>query len=306
MANVIAVDPFRCRMWQGHARLERGVNYRSCRAEIDSVVAHGQQLPVLARPLKDDGRHDFELVYGARRLFVARHLKVPLLLEVRELNDREAVIALDIENRQRKQLSPYEHGRSYQMWLNNGIFPSQHALARAINVSPSQVSRLINLAQLPSVLVNAFASPLDICESWGRDLLELWADPHKKRVLIAAARSISSDPVRRPAVAVFKRLMAAARDASERGLDLRASGRDELIKGKDGSPLFRVSQRRSDTVLLLPAHLVSVKIISEIKLELTQILHRATSQGIDFPSQRPASHVMAATPPEQRRGSTAD
>lgn len=305
MPNVVAVDPFRCRMWQGHERLEEGINEETCRAEIDSFLTHGQKLPVLGRVLKDDGTHDFELVYGARRLFVARHLNVLLSMEVRELTDREAIIALDIENRQRKELSPYERGRSYQLWLKNGFFPSQEALARALNISASQVSRLINLAQLPPVIINAFATPLEICESWGRDLLELWDDPRKKRVLIAAAQAISRDPVRRPAAAVFKRLAVAACDTSDRRVSVQTDSRDEVVKGKDGSPLFRVRQHRNDTALLLPVHLVSPKTLSEIKQEVAQILHRARSQGTDFAPQRSPSRVGAA-PPAVKRQATAD
>ena len=72
-------------------------------------------------------------------------------MEVRELTDQEAIIALDIENRQRKELSPYERGRSYYLWLHHGLFSSQEALARTLNISASQVSRLISLAQLPPV-----------------------------------------------------------------------------------------------------------------------------------------------------------
>jgi ParB family chromosome partitioning protein len=116
MPTVIAVDPFRCRVWPGHERFEQSINEESCRAEIDSFLRHGQQSPVLGRPLSDREMYDFEIVCGARRLFVARHLNVPINVQVRELTDQEAVIALDIENRQRKDLSPYERGPPRMHW----------------------------------------------------------------------------------------------------------------------------------------------------------------------------------------------
>lgn len=295
MANVIAVDPFRCRMWQGHERLEQCINEESCRAEIDSFLSHGQRLPVLGRPLKDDETHDFELVYGARRLFVARQLNAPLVVEVRELTDQEAIIALDIENRQRKDLSPYERGRSYHMWLRHRIFPSQEALARTLNISASQVSRLINLALLPPVIINAFASPLDICETWGRDIAELWGDPRKKRALIAAARAISSDSTQRPAAAVFKRLIAAVADPQDRKAGGTSSSRDEVVKARDGTPLFRIRQQRKDTALLLPGNLVSAGVLAEIKQKITQVLHRARSQDTDSSLRHPVKLISVPT-----------
>jgi hypothetical protein len=67
-------------MWSHHERLEEHITEESCRAEIDSHSKHGQLMPVLGRLLKADLWHEVELIYGARRLFVARHLKRPLLV----------------------------------------------------------------------------------------------------------------------------------------------------------------------------------------------------------------------------------
>jgi hypothetical protein len=67
-------------------------------------------------------------------------------------SDREAVIALDVENRHRKDISPYERGTSYKRWLELGHFKCQKELARALEISPSQVSRMLKLAQLPAVV----------------------------------------------------------------------------------------------------------------------------------------------------------
>src|SRR5690242_15233583 len=99
------VSPFRCRMWDLHDRLEGELDEAGCRDEIESMRKHGQLVPVLARALRGDPDYDFELIYGARRLWVARHLNRPVEVEVREMTDREAIIAMDVENRQRKDLS---------------------------------------------------------------------------------------------------------------------------------------------------------------------------------------------------------
>ena len=77
MPTITMMNPFRCRMWELHDRLEAHINEDTCRAEIASFGAHGQFVAVLGRRLKGDASHDIELITGARRLFVARHLNKP-------------------------------------------------------------------------------------------------------------------------------------------------------------------------------------------------------------------------------------
>src|ERR1700680_1284415 len=177
MGNVVSISPFRCRMWALHDRLEAGITAETCKSEIASFLKHGQLVPALGRPVNGDPDCDIELIYGARRLFVSRHINRSLRVELREMWDREAIIAMDIENRQRADVSPYERAISYAACLRAGHFGSQQELARALKISASQVSRLLSLAKLPAVVVNAFATPFDICEGWGVDLIERMIDP---------------------------------------------------------------------------------------------------------------------------------
>jgi len=286
MSEVIQVSPFRCRMWDGHARLEEHINEETCQAEIASFLSHGQQMPVLGRPLSGRDGHDYELIYGARRLFVARHLNVPLLMTPRELSDREATVALDIENRQRKELSPYERGLGYIGWLRSGVFSSQEDLARTVNVSASQVSRLIRMAQLPPVILNAFGTPLEICENWGRQIMDLLDDPQARPAVTSAARAIAKESPRPPAAAVYRRLLAAPGETRSRAEILRAESHDEVVKDQDGCPLFRIRCQRHDTALLLPTSSVPYKVLLEIKEEVREILHRSRVQPIDFTAIR--------------------
>jgi ParB family transcriptional regulator, chromosome partitioning protein len=276
--EVISVSPFRCRMWAGHERLEDQISEQSCRDEIASVLSRGQLLPVLGRGLKHDATHDFELVYGARRLFVARHLNIPLRMQVRDLSDREATIALDVENRLRKDFSPYERGRGFNAWLRAGLFPSQEELARTLNISASQVSRLRKLAQLPTVIVNAFSTPVDICETWGCDLMDLWEHPDKRRIVTARARSIAKEHPRPAAAMVYQRLTLPSLARARAESALGAGPHDEVVKDNRGNPLFRISIRRKDVAILLPATLLSNAALSEIKRQVSLVLQHARSQ----------------------------
>ena len=118
-----------------HDRLEDYVCEETCRGEIESTARHGQLIPALGRKIHGDPNYDIELIYGARRLFVARHLNKPLLVELRPLSDREAIVAMEIENRHRKDLSSYERGTSYARMLRTKQFKSQDDLARTLKVS---------------------------------------------------------------------------------------------------------------------------------------------------------------------------
>lgn len=291
MSEVIQVSPFRCRMWDGHARLEEYINEETCQAEISSFLSHGQQTPVLGRPLNGRDGYDYELIYGARRLFVARHLNVPLLVVPRDVSEREATVALDIENRHRRELSPYERGRGYIGWLRSGVFSSQEELGRSLNVSPSQVSRLIRVAQLPPVILGAFGSPLGICENWGRRIMDLLDDPQVRPTITAAARIIAKESPRPAAVSVYRRLVAAYSETRGCVESLRAESDDEVIKDQDGRLLFRIRHRRQDAALLLPTHAVPEKVLLEIVHRIREILHDARAQGSDF---RVLPRAMAA------------
>lgn len=294
MANVLSVSPFCCRMWTGHARLEEHVNEGTCSDEIRSFLAHGQRAPVLGRSRRADKDQLYELVFGARRLFVARHLNVPLLVEVREMSDREAAIALDIENRQRRDVSPYERGRSYASWLRAGLFASQDELAQVLNISASQVSRLLRMAQLPTVLVSAFANPTEICESWGRHLMDAWEDPVRRSRLAAASRTLAREGNRHAAPAVFQHLISCVDgNPKNRQINTAAQHHDEVVQDDFGRPLFRLRARRKDVALLLPTMNLSDELLVEIKAKVVQILQRARVQPIGRKKEfsLPAGHT---------------
>jgi ParB family chromosome partitioning protein len=302
MTETVSVSPFRCRMWNGHDRLDGYIDEHSCRDEIKSVLKHGQRLPVLGRRIHNDISHDIELIYGARRLFIARHLNLPLLIELREIADRDAIIALDIENRQRKELSPYERGRAFSAWLQAGHFDSQEDLAHVLNISASQVSRLLKLAELPAAVVSAFADPTQICENWAPELIELWNNHESKNHIIKAARSVSRESPQPSAATIYKRLLAAGvgRDYSGSA----AINHDEVVTDDSGNPLFRVSTRTKDIALLLPAALLSNSCLSEIKVQITSILQRARTQATESPREL-TRKTRSSTPRNSRSGALA-
>src|SRR5690349_7080052 len=137
MHRIVTIGPFRCRVWQAHVRQEEYLTEASCKAEIESLASNGQLIQILGRPVKDDPACEVEVICGARRLFAARHLNLEVKVELREMCDREAALAIEIENNCRSDVSAYERGRCYANWLRAKYFHSQDDIARAFHLSRS-------------------------------------------------------------------------------------------------------------------------------------------------------------------------
>ena len=298
MPQIIAANPFRCRMWDFHDRLDHLIIEESCRAEIDSFIKHGQLVAALGRPLHGDPDYDIELIFGARRLFVARHLNTGLVTELREMSDQAALVAMDIENRHRLDISPYERGLSLARCLRAGYFASQNELAAALRISQSQVSRLLQLARLPSGIVNAFGNPLEIREGWGHDLMELLEDPHRRLPTIARARVLAASSPRPCALHVYQQLVC----ASIRGRKIKPNTRDDVIIDTDGTPLFRIRRQAKSIALLLPIEKTSAATLDAICDAVRNVL-RKDRHGPQYEARR---HISAGPGIEQHPSTVDD
>jgi len=300
MQRVVTVNPFRCRVWSEHERMAEQITESTCSEEIRSFQRHGQQIPALGRPLHGDPEHDIEVICGSRRLFVAKHLNRELLIEIREMTDRDAIVSLDLENRQRKDLSPYERGISYQNWLRKGYFSSQDEIARSLGISAAQVSRLLTLAQLPSVVVKAFNDGFDIRETWGVALHRAWHDRQRQPEIARVARTLGADHPRLPPAVVYERLLASRGKAPR---TRRAAG-DEVVRNRAGSPLFRIRYRSRSIFLVLTKNAVSDTKLGEIKAALSAVLQNETDAQVpsaarDFSQSRHPDRVVPLALPRR-------
>lgn len=248
---LVTADPFRCRVWSLGDRIEEYVTEESCRAEIASMERDGQLVPLVGRPLQGCPDFDIEVICGARRLFVARHLKRPVRVELREMTDREAAVAVEIENSLRKQTSPYERGLWLGKLLRQRVYDSRDEMARELRITPTQVTRLLKFTELPAVVIGAFPSPHDILESWAVELHKAWRD-ERRRLLAERARALETRVPRLPALCVYRTLLAARRAGARAGT--RTPQR--VVKSAAGAPLFRLERQRKDVVLRIPNSLI--------------------------------------------------
>jgi ParB family transcriptional regulator, chromosome partitioning protein len=295
MPKIISISPFRCRVSRQHPRLDEHITEESCEAELKSFEAHGQLVPALGRRLREKGDHDVEILCGARRLFVATYFNLPLLVELRQMSDRDALVAMDLDNRQRADVSPYERGLSYARWLAEGCFASQGDLAAALQISPSQVSRLLRLATLPTEVVTAFGGPAGVCEAWGVALAVVLDDASTRRAVVQRSQEIAAEASRRPAREIQNELYALAETRKERGaVDRR------VIKTADGTPLFEI-KRQSDSILVfLPLPNLSAKALKAIEESLSRILQAGRNNEAGAQPQR-LTFVNAAPRPSNAR-----
>lgn len=116
-----AVDPSHCRLWPLHPRALDGVNRRSCHSLIRSIAAHGQLVPALGRHVLNDPEWSVEIICGSRRLFAARDLGIPLLVQIRELSNWECALAVELENRLRRGLSRSERDFYFKALMDQAL-----------------------------------------------------------------------------------------------------------------------------------------------------------------------------------------
>ena len=133
------------------------------RLKQDVERAGGNVQPISVRVLIDQpGR--YEIVFGHRRHRACSELGIPVLatIDTSVASDHELFSAMDRENRERADLSPYEQGAMYRRALDEKLYPSNRRLAEALGVSHTWVANVLLVADLPAPVVECFRSPLEI------------------------------------------------------------------------------------------------------------------------------------------------
>lgn len=262
------VEPARCVLWQFHERFGDELNRDSCKELITSIQRHGQRHPVLGRRLSGTSGPAIELIYGGRRLFAAAQLGVKLLVDVREMNDRAGIVEMEVENRLRTDISPYERGMSYRRWLNARLFTCQSELAKELGVSEAQTSRLLRYADLPAAVVGAFGSVQSIREEWAVALAKICQDPSRRPAVLRRAREVSKIERRYPPQVVFRRLVSGAHITGREVV----RPRDEVVKTPSGKPIYRIAVRAKTVHFIVPRETLSECVVYELKRQLTSTL----------------------------------
>lgn len=159
-------------------------------ADLKQEIAEsgGNIQPIKVRPIEQG---QFEIVYGHRRHRACLELGLDVLALISDVDDQTLFIQMEQENRQRSDPRPYERGLMYAKALDHGLYSSIRQLAIALQMDPTGLSRCLMLARLPSEVLMAFSSPLDITYDWASPLTE--AVDSNRDAVIAEANKIRSE-----------------------------------------------------------------------------------------------------------------
>lgn len=192
-----------CKPWHLANRIQDYLNPDSCSDLIESIQKVGQQIPALVR--KAPNGEGYELICGARRLFACKHLGIKLKAAVVELSDKEALLAMDAENRPREDISPYERACDYKRWVETGIYKNYTEIMQSIGVKKSWFSQLMALADLKEDIIKSFGHPANLKQKWGYELqLICKKDPALEASMVLAAQNLMGLGV--PPALVFNKL----------------------------------------------------------------------------------------------------
>ena len=121
----------------------------------ESIRQKGVIQPVLVRPLNGSG--GYQLVAGERRYrasILAGMESIPAV--IRELDDRETLEIMTIENLQREDLSELEEAESFRRYLDGLGEDALPGLAERVGVSAAYVRKRVKVLELPKEVLNAW------------------------------------------------------------------------------------------------------------------------------------------------------
>lgn len=233
------IDPATAKMWTHHNRAYDLLSEDNCRDLIDGIRSQGQQeFPAIVRRT-DDAEQPYEVICGARRHFAVSWLRANnypnfrYLVEVRDLTDEEAFRLSDIENRDREDISDYERAVDYLTALDAYYGGSQKEMAARLEVSPTWLSRYLQLARLPADVIGAFASIRDLREVHARTLKPHLGRPAEAASILAEARSIAGQGLDGNAVmARLKAVVAPPKAKAPRGRVYRRAREESGVREK--------------------------------------------------------------------------
>jgi len=173
---VLELDPKQVRaseLANRHALSLNGKDEDLVRLKED-IARQGQLEPIRVRPAAEGSGTLYEIVYGHRRHAACLALdterpegwKVLALLDAGAGELRSHVLKMYQENAARKDLSAFEQGQMFRLWLDQEIFDSQTAIADEIKVSRQLVSKYLKVIELPPEIQRAFRDPRVIALRW--------------------------------------------------------------------------------------------------------------------------------------------
>jgi ParB family chromosome partitioning protein len=256
------VDPSRCRIWERHNRRYDLLNEAACGDLLESLRAQGEQeFPAIVRRVEDNPAFDYEVICGARRhwsvsyLRNVEHREIRYLVEERELTDEQAFRLADVENRSRKDISDYERALDYRHAVETFYGGVAQRMAERLEVSKTWLSRFLDLAKLPTDVVEAFGDIRLLRENHAREIKPLLADSGLRSKVMAEAKRLAAEQATLASAGkahleplkVIAALRAAAASAKP---EAKLAKGATVISSDNGAALFTLARKGPKTVVL--------------------------------------------------------
>ncbi|MBY5935051.1 plasmid partitioning protein RepB [Tateyamaria omphalii] len=156
-----------------------------------SIKASGQDTPVLLRP-HPDAAGRYMVVFGHRRVRVARDLGRSVRAVVKDLDDVGHVLAQGQENTARADLSFIEKAQFAKNLADLG--QEREVIQQALTVDASRLSRMLSVAQtVPEVIVQAIGPAKQIGRDRWEEFKKLMADDANQGIALRIARTDGFD-----------------------------------------------------------------------------------------------------------------
>lgn len=153
----------------------------------DAIAEHGQSTPILVRPHPErEGR--FMIVYGHRRVRVARELGREVRAVVKTIEDIAHIVAQGQENAARANLSFIEKALFARKLLAMG--QSKATIKAALTVDDTLLSRMLSVAEtVPAPVIDALGAARGVGRDRWEELKKLVAVPAKAEIAVEVVKS---------------------------------------------------------------------------------------------------------------------
>ena len=215
---------------------------------VESIRESGQQVPVLVRP-HPDAPGMFEVAYGRRRMRAADILKRPVLAIIRDLTDRELIIAQGRENSERTDLSFIEKAFFAKNLEMDGC--DRATIVAALGADKADISRYITVAgRVPEDIVRRIGP----APKMGRSRWLALVDLLEMESAAAIAEQVLQDPsiLKADSDTRFQTMLRALQDKFRKP----DSNSEQVWKTPQGKSAARIETRGSKTTLIFEERIV--------------------------------------------------
>ncbi len=152
---------------------------------LQAIRESGQSTPILVRPSSTDAKR-YMVVFGHRRLKVARELGVPVKAIVKKLDDATSAIAQGQENAARSNLSFIERAYFAQNLVASGM--TKETVRSSLAIDEAMLSKMLSVVEaVPAPVIQALGASKKIGRDRWLSLRQLVLAPALSRVAVEHA-----------------------------------------------------------------------------------------------------------------------